>query len=112
MPKYYSVAVLKHNLKPLTYQSQSPLQVGDIVQVPLNERSCKGVVLSACEEPSFECKEASPTNFYLNAPQMLLLEFIAAYYCSTPSLAATLFTPFSKSQKPLAPLKPSPNLSP
>lgn len=112
MPKHYLVAVLKHNVKPLTYQSQSPLQVGDLVKVPLNGRACRGVVLKECAKPHFACKDANPTDFYLSAPQMVLLEFIATYYCTTPSLAATLFTPFSKSQKPLAPLKPSPNLSP
>ncbi|CRF48903.1 Helicase PriA essential for oriC/DnaA-independent DNA replication [Helicobacter heilmannii] len=111
MLKHYSVAVLKHKLKPLTYQSQHLLRVGDVVQVPLNGRACKGVVLSECATPNFECKDATPTEFYLNAPQMLLLEFIATYYCCPPSLAATLFTPFSKA-KPTKFAFKAPNLSP
>ncbi|BCZ18103.1 Primosome assembly protein PriA [Helicobacter sp. NHP19-003] len=112
MLKHYSVAVLRHKLKPLTYQSQHPLQVGDLVQVPLNGRACRGVVLNGCAKPSFACKDANPTNFYLSAPQMLLLEFIATYYCSTPSLAATLFTPFSKFTLPTKPPHKAPSLSP
>ncbi|CRF52603.1 primosomal protein N' [Helicobacter ailurogastricus] len=112
MLKHYLVAVLKHNVKPLTYQSQSPLQVGDLVKVPLNGRACRGVVLEECPKPSFACKDAHPMDFYFNGQQMLLLEFIATYYCATLSLCATLFIPFSKLAPPFKPAHKAPRLSP
>lgn len=94
---FYTIAPFKTNVKPLTYQSQKPLEKGDWVKITLLKRALKGVVLGECAEPDFACKDASPTQAYFNAHQMLLLEFIAHYYCCTPSMSASLFYPFLKS---------------
>ncbi|WP_163566129.1 primosomal protein N' [Helicobacter suis] len=102
--RFYSVAPLKHHLKPLTYKSQTPLAKGDLVQITLRKLRLKGVVLQECEKPPFDCVLATQELTYFNAHQMLLLEFIAKYYCCSPGLVASLFIPFNKNNPPFNPI--------
>lgn len=81
----------------LTYFSEIPLQKGRLVSISLHSKETKGVVLQECQEPKFECKKAMPLGFHFSQSQCQLAEFIASYYCTSHSLAFSLFTPFEDS---------------
>lgn len=91
---YYHIIILKYNSPLLTYVSKTPLNIGRLVSVPLHSKQIQGVVLQACDAPNFSCKEALPLEFYFSQSQCILAEFIASYYCTSRSLAFSLFTPF------------------
>ncbi|WP_240451751.1 hypothetical protein [Helicobacter sp. L8] len=84
------------NTKPLIYAGAPNLAPGTLVKIPLQKRHILGVVLEACARPDFACKLATPTGHYLNAHQMLLLRFIAHYYCAQLGTIAPLFYPFKQ----------------
>ena len=69
------------------------------VSITIHSKTLKGVVFQECEKPKFECKEAAPLDTYLSKTQCALAEFIASYYCSSHSLAFSLFTPFCNTHK-------------
>ncbi|WP_121021680.1 replication restart helicase PriA [Helicobacter vulpis] len=98
--------------KPLTYESAHDLTPGAIVKIPLQKRNVLGVVLEECARPDFPCKLATPTSHYFNAHQMLLLRFIAYYYCAQLGVIAPLLRPFKKARASPIPSFPAPKLSP
>lgn len=91
---FYHIIVLKQNAPLLTYFSKTPLQKGALVSIPIASKQAQGVVLQVCQKPEFACKEAIPLEFFFSLWQCALAEFIASYYCTSRSLAFSLFTPF------------------
>ena len=91
---FYHIIILKQNSPLLTYASKTPLEKGRLVAIPLGRRQTQGMVLQSCSKPSFPCKEAIPLNACFMESQCALAEFIASYYCTSRSLAFSLFTPF------------------
>jgi primosomal protein N' (replication factor Y) len=87
MSQYYQVAVnfpLLDSL--LTYQSDLPLKVGDLVEVPLGKRSAEGCVfktLSSLEKTDIEIKSIEKKLsdvIFVNTEHLELYEWISKYY--------------------------------
>ncbi|MFC3848314.1 primosomal protein N' [Helicobacter baculiformis] len=97
--------------KPLTYESQENFEIGTLVKIPLQRRHLQGVVLGLCAQPNFVCKEARSTGAYFNAHQMVLLRFIAHYYCTQIGVVAPMFYPF-KTGYVSTPIEVIPRLNP
>ncbi|MCI5969240.1 primosomal protein N' [Helicobacter sp.] len=91
---FYHIIILKQASPLLTYFSKTPLEKGALVRIPLLSKTLQGIVLQQCQKPKFECKEATPLDFHFSQAQCTLAEFIASYYCTSRSLAYSLFTPF------------------
>ena len=96
---YYEVALLSSPLL-LTYQSQEPIQTGQVVEVLVRGHLRKGVVIAQVPKPSFDCiKIQNTTSFFYVSWQMEVAKFIATYYVSSIGEALGLFIPFTKSQE-------------
>ncbi len=57
---YYEVAptkIIRTGAQVFTYHSQSELEVGSIVTIPVGKSSCTGVVVQATAKPNFETRE-------------------------------------------------------
>ncbi|WP_104722462.1 primosomal protein N' [Helicobacter mesocricetorum] len=91
---YYLIALFKQKSPPLTYESIAPLNIGEVVEVPLLKRNLRGVVLKAIPKPNFECKPLKPLKEYFSPSQFQLAEFIASYYCSSYASSFGIFMPF------------------
>ncbi|WP_279127675.1 primosomal protein N' [Helicobacter winghamensis] len=95
---FYHIVILKRNSPLLTYFSKTFLEKGTLVSIPLHSKTLQGIVLKQCQKPKFECKEATPLDFHFSQAQCTLAEFITSYYCTSHSLAFSLFTPFNSTQ--------------
>ncbi|MBX7491115.1 primosomal protein N' [Helicobacter turcicus] len=96
---FYHIVILKRNSPLLTYSSKTPLEKGSLVSITLLSKTLQGMVLKECQKPEFKCKEATPLEFHFSQAQCDLAEFIASYYCTSRSLAFSLFTPFDNTHK-------------
>jgi len=92
--QYYLVSLLKSPLSPLTYQSSQTLSIGTLVDISLNKRELKGVILEVIQEPAFKCEEILFTckEFYTKKT-LDLAKFIAEYYVCSLGEALSLFVP-------------------
>ena len=92
--QYYLVSLLKSPLSPLTYQSSQTLSIGALVDISLNKRELKGVVLEQVAKPLFDCEEILFTCKEFYPPKTLdLAKFIAEYYVCSLGEALCLFVP-------------------
>lgn len=92
--QYYLVSLLKSPLSPLTYQSSQTLSIGTLVDISLNKRSVKGVILEVINEPAFKCEEILFTcKEYYPKVTLDLAKFIAEYYVCSLGEALSLFVP-------------------
>lgn len=99
----------------LTYVSTTPMNIGDIIKVPLLKSTKNAVVLQPCNKPNFQCKFLESTQEYFSKNQLDLAEFITSYYCTSRSVAYGIFTPFLKNSTPIKQTSLDftlPNLSP
>jgi len=94
---YYEVAPLTYigkNTNVLTYSSETDLEPGLLVRVPIRGKSVSGIILNQVVKPTFETKEI--TNVELEKPiislQMLTVAaWISEYYAaSLPSVLTTI----------------------
>ena len=108
---YYLITLpsLKSPVKnEFTYQSETPLNIGDLVKVPLRAKFYMGIVLAKTSTPKFKCKPISEVLYqnFLGEKQITLAKFISEYYFCSLSQAINLFLPPSldtpKSLKMLA----------
>ena len=81
---YYKIAILSSPLEPFTYSSNEDIDDGILVNILLNRKEKKGVVISKTIKPEFKTLEISEvTSFFYSQEQMKLAKFIATYYiCS------------------------------
>lgn len=93
---HYEIAPLKLNSPILTYECSGALQKGDVVDIPIKNKTLQGVIINPCEKPKFSCKQAQETPYYFQEHQIVLADFIAQYYCCSYGEAYGLFIPFQK----------------
>jgi len=94
--KYYEVSLLGKKLFSLTYQYENSLNFGSIVNVPLQNRKVKGVVLREVEKPDFSVVEIEEVEtLYYQEWQLELASFISTYYRCQIGEALQLMVPYS-----------------
>lgn len=93
-----------HKNEPLTYSSNTKLQVGQIVVVPLRQKQVLGLVVAVVGKPRFSAKMivAAPPLPPLPEALRKLLDWIRTYYPAPLGLTAQLFLPKALPKKPLA----------
>ena len=93
--KYYEIALLGKKLFSLTYSYEDSLNFGSIVNVPLQKRKVKGVVLREVGKPDFlvvDIEEVEPLCY--QEWQLELASFISAYYRCQIGEALQLMVPY------------------
>ena len=92
---FYQLALLSSPLSPLTYHSKYLLKEGSVVDVELQKRVMRAVVLSISQEPDFETNEiVSVGEFFYSEKQRELASFISRYYFCSLGEALGLMVPF------------------
>jgi primosomal protein N' (replication factor Y) len=93
--KYYEVAptrIVRTDQATFTYQSESPLQVGSLVIIPIGKQTNVGVVISESHKPKYDTKDVGDSIESLPLPESLVgLSLWLAEYYRTP-LATVLQT--------------------
>ncbi|MDR0407596.1 MAG: primosomal protein N' [Campylobacteraceae bacterium] len=96
---YYKVVLLGSALEPLTYISLKEINIGFVVKVTLQGKERLGVIQKSALSPDFECQSIiKTTDNFFTVTQLLLVEFIADYYCCSLGVALNIFT-FHLTQK-------------
>jgi len=99
---YYEIALLNSPLKQLTYQSKKDIDIGNLVEVRLQNRANlnKAVIIKKVEKPTFKCVEITNISEYFYDKKMLeVSKFISTYYVCSLGEALSVYTPFYKIQK-------------
>ena len=99
---YYEIALLNSPLKQLTYQSKEDIDIGNLVEVKLQNRANlnKAVIIKKVEKPTFKCVEITNISEYFYDKKMLeVSKFISTYYVCSLGEALSVYTPFYKIQK-------------
>ena len=95
---YYKISIINSPLESLTYCSTKEIKDTTLVNVILNNRETRGVVISTCEKPEFKTNEIlEVSDFFYSSKQMDLAKFISTYYVCSLGDAFGLFVPFSSS---------------
>ena len=105
---YYEIALLKSPLKPLTYQSDTKINLGSIVEVPLQKRKklSSGVVVKSVEKPTFKCSNITNiTEYFYDDFILQTASFISSYYVCSFGEALSIYTPFYKTEQTAKPKK-------
>ncbi len=100
---FYDVLVASqtyHGKESLTYFSKESLQAGQLVTVPLQRKSVRGIVVRKTNKPTFAAKEITYAWAYCIPEKLLaLLDWIIRYYPAPLGLITELFVPhLSKKQ--------------
>lgn len=116
---YYLVAPAKsfhqsENL--LTYESEAPLAVGQIVEIPLGKQSSIGVIAESVKKPDFATKPISRVLYETPLPKQITkaIFWLADYYCCPLSsiISAALPRGITKNRRAKAALADNPIFSP
>ena len=92
---YFEISLVNSPLKPLTYHCLSSLELGTKVVVKLRSRTLIGVVIKACDAPSFKTLAITEMTHYMYSKlQITMAHFISTYYFCSLGEALSLFTPF------------------
>lgn len=95
---YYKISLLSSPLEPLTYSSDLKIKIGSIVEVLLNKRELRGVIVQESEKPDFETTDIGEVSDLYHSPkQIQLAKFISTYYMCSLGDAFALMLPFSSS---------------
>ncbi len=93
-----------HGDGPLTYSSESPLAVGQVVIVPLRRKTVVGIVVGAVKRPTFAAKLVLRSiGQPLPAASLALLHWLSAYYPSPSGIITQQFVPQSLKQQSRSP---------
>ncbi len=92
---FYDIAHLGRDSPLLTYQSDKPLQIAQIVQIQIRKAEILGVIIKESPTPSFVCKHIEKQCGFFNQNQKILAFFIAHYYRCSLSESFGLFVPFA-----------------
>ena len=93
---FYETSLLNIPLETFTYRSKTSLLSGQLITVPLQNRSVKATVLAEIDAPAFETEEILQIDEYVyDETQRRFAEFIATYYFCSFGEALGLFVPFS-----------------
>jgi primosomal protein N' (replication factor Y) len=99
---YYQVAILKSPLQELTYQSDTLLQDGQVVQVSLRNFKTpqQAVVIKQTTKPTFKCSNIEQIQtYYYDSFILQVAKFISQYYVSSLGEALGLYVPFDQTIK-------------
>jgi primosomal protein N' (replication factor Y) len=99
---FYEVALLKSPLAPLTFMSNSQINIGTLVCIQLNNRKTtnQAVIIKEVKEPTFKCSAIQEVLEHYYSKQMLqTAQFIASYYICSLGEALSLYTPFSDAEQ-------------
>lgn len=92
---YYTVSLLNSPLDPLTYHCDTNLSTGRLVDVHLQNRKMKGVVLQSVDEPPYTTAAIEKIDeTFFRSLQMEFARFIAHYYFCSLGEALNLFIPY------------------
>ena len=110
---YYKISLISSPLNPLTYHSKEDIKDGTIVNIALNNRETKGVVISTCQEPNFKTNEiVAIGESYFSKEQIELAFFISSYYICSLGDAFALMVPFLAQVKTWVPMEFNDSLQP
>ncbi len=91
---YFYIAIVGSPLSPLTYESDTALQPGQLVEVKLRNRLVRGIIYSQCEKPQFKCEKVENIlELSFHAEYLKIFSFLSQYYSCSFGEAAALFTP-------------------
>lgn len=79
---------------PLTYSSDQKANVGDIVEIELNNNNCSGIILSLSDKPDFPTKAIIKVcDYNLGTEKLNFIKSLISYYPSPIGHVASLFLP-------------------
>ncbi|SHO80927.1 Helicase PriA essential for oriC/DnaA-independent DNA replication [hydrothermal vent metagenome] len=95
---YYKVILFRSSAPTLTYQHSKSIEIGRVVEVPLNSTIKKAIVIESILKPTvdykiLDIKDISPKIY--SSFQISIAKFISSYYFSTLSLALSIFIPYT-----------------
>lgn len=88
--------MLKSAAPALTYESDEPCQIFEIVRVNVREKFLLGVIIARVEKPPFQTKILEKTALFFNENQKILAHFMASYYLCGLGESFGNFLPFSR----------------
>ncbi|MEA2016923.1 MAG: primosomal protein N' [Campylobacterota bacterium] len=94
---FYEVTLLKSPIEPLTFQSDTEIKTGTLVEVKLKNRIKlqNGIVVKKVKKPTFKCTDISNvTIYYYNSNMLETASFISKYYVCSLGEALSVYTPF------------------
>ncbi|MEA1892828.1 MAG: primosomal protein N' [Campylobacterota bacterium] len=92
------MSLISSPLELLTYHYIQDIKIGTIVEVLLNSRNLKGVVISTCYKPEFKTNEILGVGeFFYSQKQMKLAKFISSYYVCSLGDAFSLMVTYNYS---------------
>jgi primosomal protein N' (replication factor Y) len=96
--RFYFVAVADtayHKDEPLTYSFETDLSIGTIVEVPIKQKTCVGIVVGASKKPAFKTKAILGILDKKPLPQTSLkfLTWLKSYYPAPSGSTVQLFAP-------------------
>jgi primosomal protein N' (replication factor Y) (superfamily II helicase) len=92
-----------HGNEPLTYSSETPLERGRLVLVPLRKKEVLGVVVASVPKPSFAAKPVAsvPDLPLFPEPNLQALAWVHQYYPSPLGVVTQQFFPRQLPKKPV-----------
>ena len=115
--KYYLIAPAKtfhssDNL--LTYSSETPLKIGQIVEVPLGRQSTIGIVVKNTTQPDFDTKSITKIIYEQSLPKKLVdaLFWLSSYYRCPLSTVIQAALPRGITKNRRGKLPEAPNITP
>lgn len=115
--KYYLIAPAKtfhssDNL--LTYSSETPLKIGQIVEIPLGRQSTIGIVVKNTTQPDFDTKSITKIIYGQPLPKKLVdaLFWLSSYYRCPLSTVIQAALPRSITKNRRGKLPEAPNITP
>jgi len=94
---YYKVVLFRSSAPSLTYQYSKSIEIGRVVEVPLNSTIKNAIIIEEIIKPQVNYKILSIKNIKSNiysSFQISIAKFISSYYFSNLSLSLSIFTPF------------------
>ena len=115
--KYYLIAPAKtfhssDNL--LTYSSETPLKIGQIVEIPLGRQSTIGIVVKNTTQPDFDTKSITKIIYEQSLPKKLVdaLFWLSSYYRCPLSTVIQAALPRGITKNRRSKLPEAPNITP
>jgi len=94
---YYNVILFRSSAPVLTYKYSESIEIGRVVEVPLNSTIKKATIIEIISKPKVNYKILDIQNISpkIYSPfQISIAKFISSYYFSNLSLSLAIFTPF------------------
>ena len=94
---YYKISLISSPLDFLTYQSLKKIKEGTLVDILVNKRESRGVVVSLVDKPDFNTHDiVEVSDLYYSQKQISLAKFISIYYMCSYGNAFGLMSAYKK----------------